>query len=273
MSNMKLPTYFISHGAGPWPWLDESVMPVNFAQLGGALGAIPDEIGTTPKAVLLISGHWEESEFTVQTSAHPEMIYDYYGFPLHTYEISYPAPGSPEVAARVVELLTEAGIEVREDDARGFDHGVYAALVAVYPDADVPVFQMSLREGLDPAEHLAVGRALAPLTEENVLIMGSGVPSYHNMTVRDVPIESETFDAWLTETMVEVGADERERRLVNWEEAPYARLAHPREDHFIPGLVAVGAAGEAAGHRHYHEERVMGWLFSSGYRFDPVLSG
>lgn len=272
MSDNRLPVHFITHGGGPWPWLDDTVMPVNFAGLADALRAIPDQLAETPKAILLISGHWEEPEFTVQTTANPPMIYDYYGFPPHTYEIQYPAPGAPDVGARVVELLSEAGIEVRTNDTRGFDHGVYAPLYVAYPDADVPVLQMSLRDGFDPAEHIATGRALGPLRDENVLIVASGVPSYHNMRVRDVPTESKGFDAWLTETMVEAGPATRVARLLAWGDAPYARVAHPREDHFMPGLIAVGAAGDDNGHRDYHEEDVMGWMSSSGFRFGPVTA-
>lgn len=269
MTTEKLPTYFITHGGGPWPWLDEDVMPVNFAQLSDALRNIPAEVGADPKAILLISGHWEAPEFTVQTTAQPPMIYDYVGFPPHTYEIQYPASGAPEVAARVMELLTDADITVHEDNTRGFDHGVYAPLAVAYPEADVPVFQMSLRDGLDPEEHLAAGRALAPLRDEGVLIIASGVPSYHNMRLSDVRDESRAFDQWLTDTMVSSDAPTRVRRLIDWEHAPAARVAHPREDHFMPGMIAVGAAGDDRGFRHYHEEDVMGWMSSSGYRFGP----
>ncbi len=270
MSAKPLPTYFISHGAGPWPWLDESVMPLNFALLGDALRAIPDQVEVEPRAILMVSAHWEEDEFTVQSSANPPMLYDYYGFPKHTYEVDYPAPGAPDVAARIVELLGASDIEVRTDDVRGFDHGVFAPLAVAYPEARVPVVQMSLRTGLDPAEHLAAGRALAPLRDEGVLIIGSGVPSYHNMRLRDVPEQSKAFDDWLTETMVEVDPSERVHRLLTWENAPSARVAHPREEHFVPGMVAVGAAGGDPGHRDYHEEDVMGWMSSSGYRFESV---
>ncbi len=272
MSATQLPTYFISHGGGPWPWLDESVMPVNFAGLADALREIPRQIAEPPRAILLVSAHWEEPEFTVQTTPNPPMIYDYFGFPQHTYEIEYPAPGSPEVAERVVELLTAANIAVRTDAERGFDHGVYAPMFVAYPDADVPIVQMSLRDGLDPAEHLAVGRALAPLRDENVLIIGSGVPSFHNMRLRNVPVEAAAFDAWLTATMVESSTDDRVTRLVAWEDAPHSRIAHPREEHLIPGMVAVGAAGSDLGHRDYHEDNVMGWIPSSGYRFGDVVS-
>lgn len=270
METKKLPVYFISHGGGPWPWLDESVMPVSFEGLREPLEAIPKEIGTTPKAILLVSAHWEAPEFTVQSTPNPPMIYDYYGFPPHTYEIQYSAPGSPEVAGRVMELLRDAGITVDSDETRGYDHGVYAPMFVAYPDADVPIFQLSLRDGLDPAEHVEVGRALAPLREENVLIVCSGVPSYHNMRVRDVPVESKAFDAWLTKTMVDASTDERIERLLEWETAPGARVAHPREEHFLPGMVAVGAAGTDFGYRNYHEEDLMGWMSASSYRFGPL---
>lgn len=271
MSVEQLPTYFISHGGGPWPWLDESQMPVNFELLADSLRGIPGEFGGSPKAILLVSAHWEEAEFTVQSTPNPPMIYDYYGFPQHTYEIQYPAPGAPEMAARAVELLSEAGITVRTDETRGYDHGVYAPMYVAYPEADVPIFQMSLRSGLDPAEHLAAGRALAPLRSEGVLIIGSGVPSFHNMRLRNVGAEAAAFDAWLTETMVETSAEDRADRLVAWEDAPFARIAHPREEHLLPGMVAVGAAGSDVGYRSYHEEKAMGWIPSSSYRFDPPV--
>lgn len=270
MTTHQLPTYFINHGGGPWPWLDSTAMPVDFAHLADSLRAIPEEIGTKPSAILVVSAHWEAPEFTVQTSPNPPMIYDYYGFPKHTYEIQYPAPGAPAIADRVVELLTAAGIVAHTDDARGFDHGVYAPMHVAFPDAEIPVFQLSLRAGLDPTEHLAAGRALAPLRDENVLIIGSGVPSYHNMRMNNVAVESAAFDAWLTETMVDSGAEARVERLLAWEDAPFARVAHPREEHFLPGMVVIGAAGDDRGHRNYHEERVMGWLWSSGYRFGPT---
>lgn len=246
-------------------------MPVNFALLGDALAAIPEEVGRTPRAVVIISAHWEEPEFTVQTAAAPPMIYDYYGFPQHTYEINYPALGDYEVSSRVVELLTDNQIAVCTDAARGYDHGVYAPMVKIYPDADVPIIQLSLRHGLDPAEHLALGRALAPLRDEDVLLIGSGVPSFHNMRARDKGLESKAFDGWLTETMVSVSPAERIDRLLDWEAAPFARVNHPREEHFMPGLVIAGAADGDIGGRHYHEENVMGWMSSSGYRFGSHL--
>lgn len=262
-----LPTYFISHGGGPWPWIKDQ-MPGDMSVLERSLQAMPVEIGTTPRAVLVISGHWEAPDFTVQTSANPPMLYDYGGFPEFTYRIQYPAPGSPEVAARVQELLGEAGIPVRTDDRRGFDHGVFAPLYVMYPDADVPILQLSLRFGYDPAAHLAAGRALAPLRREGVLIVGSGL-SYHNLSEFS-PLgarASAEFDRWLTPALTETTGEDRSALLEKWETAPAARIAHPREDHLIPLMVAVGAAEDEPGVRTYHQDDFFGGITASSYRF------
>jgi len=175
----RLPTYFISHGGGPWPWMDGPSRR-QYDKLEASLAGIAREVGPRPRAVLMISGHWEEDRATVQSGEKPGMVYDYSGFPPHTYQIRYSAPGSPEVARRVKELLEAAGIAAALDPARGFDHGTFAPLQAMYPDADVAVVQLSLKHGYDPAEHLAIGRALKPLRDEGVLIVGSGL-SCHNL--------------------------------------------------------------------------------------------
>ena len=141
---------------------------------------MPDELRIKPKAILAISGHWETTDFAVQSNPQPPMVYDYSGFPEHTYHISYPAPGSPNLAQRVHGLLSAAGFPITLDDKRGYDHGVFAPFFVMYPEADVPIVQLSIRASYDPATHIAVGRALAPLRAEGVLIDGSGL-SYHNM--------------------------------------------------------------------------------------------
>jgi aromatic ring-opening dioxygenase catalytic subunit (LigB family) len=266
----KLPTYFVSHGGGPWPWMKRE-WGGTMDELERSLQAIARELGEKPKAVLVISGHWEEREFTVQGSAAPPMVYDYSGFPPHTYHVKYPAPGSPALAARVRELLGTAGISVATDDHRGFDHGTFTPLVAMYPDADVPVVQLSLKHGYDPEAHLALGRALAPLREEGVLIVGSGL-SYHNLRrmgpeARDV---SALFDRWLQQALVGAPPAERVRQLVGWEAAPAARLAHPQEDHLIPLMVAVGAAEQEPGACVYHEDSFFGNVTASSFRFGEV---
>ena len=263
----RLPTYFISHGGGPWPWLKEQ-MPGFFDRLEASLSDMPRQLGTTPRAVLMVSGHWEERDFTVMSAPRPPMVYDYSGFPAFTYQIKYPAPGSPEVARRVQELLRGAGFAAPADDRRGFDHGTFAPLKAIYPEADVPVLQLSIRSDYDPEAHLAVGRALAPLRDEGVLIVGSGL-SYHNLRRFDAAgvDPSREFDAWLTGAVCRSVGEERNVKLRGWTAAPSARLAHPDEDHLIPLMVAVGAAEGEAGETVYHEDSFAGSLTVSSYRF------
>jgi aromatic ring-opening dioxygenase catalytic subunit (LigB family) len=171
--NRRMPVYFLSHGGGPWPWLDGPIRD-GMRQLEESLQRLPGELPEQPKAILMVSGHWAAPGFTVQTSPNPPMLYDYGGFPEHTYRIQYPAPGSPALAARVSELLSGAGIPVAEDAERGFDHGMYSVLFPAWPDAEVPVVQLAIKQSFDPEEHLAVGQALAPLRDEGVLILGSG---------------------------------------------------------------------------------------------------
>lgn len=266
----RLPTYFISHGGGPWPWIKDQ-MPGDLSLLETSLQAIPLELGHDPRAILVVSGHWEAPELTVQSSPNPPMLYDYGGFPEFTYHLSYPAPGSPEVAARVGELLTGAGIAHRFDDERGYDHGVFAPLFVMYPTADVPILQLSIKRGYDPAEHLAAGRALAPLRDEGVLIVGSGL-SYHNLRAFGTAgaQASREFDAWLGAALVDAPNDERTRLLLDWDQAPSARMSHPSEDHLIPLMVVVGAAEHDAGVRTYHQDDFMGAVSASSYRFGPT---
>jgi aromatic ring-opening dioxygenase catalytic subunit (LigB family) len=173
------------------------------------------------------------------------MLYDYYGFPPESYTIIWPAPGDPVLASRVRALLDSAGIANAADPERGFDHGTFIPLKLTYPDADVPAIQLSLKAGLDPAEHIALGRAVAPLRDEGVFIIGSGM-TFHNLRAfrdpRAAPL-AETFDAWLRDVMT-VDPESRNRLLETWTSAPAARSAHPREEHLIPLMVAAGAAGE-----------------------------
>lgn len=265
-SDNTLPTYFISHGGGPWPWMKRE-MGDAYARLEASLADMPRQIGRTPRAILMVSAHWEAPVFTVQGSPQPPMIYDYGGFPAHTYQVRYDAPGSPELAQRVRALIDAAGLPSGVDAERGYDHGMFSPMAAIYPKADVPVVQLSLKRGLDPAEHLALGRALAPLRDEDVLIVGSGL-SYHNLRnfgpqARDV---SKAFDDWLDRTVVQAAPAERTAQLIEWSSAPAARSAHPREEHLIPLMVAVGAAEGEAGERVYHEDAFMGGMAVSSFR-------
>ncbi len=270
-TSSHLPTFFVSHGGGPWPWMTD-MLPGDWAPLERSLRSIPEEVGTTPEAVLLVSGHWEAPEFTLQANPHPPMLYDYGGFPEFTYHVQYPAPGSPELAGRAAALLERAGLAARFDETRGFDHGAFVPLHVAYPDADVPVVQLSLRHGYDPQEHLAAGRALAPLRDEGVLILASGF-TYHNLARMGPEAErpSREFDDWLTETLIECDPPRRTQRLLEWEQAPSSRLAHPSEDHLVPLMVAVGAAEGEPATRFYNESAFMGSISSSSYRFGSTV--
>ena len=249
----KMPLAFLPHGGGPWPFIDSAPashvsMYARMSEYMRGLNMVPPK---APRAILLISAHWEEAEPTVLSAAAPPMLYDYGGFPPETYKIQWPAPGSPEVAGEVLSLLQGAGWPAREDAGRGFDHGVFVPLKLAYPAAQIPTLQLSLRAGLDPREHLAIGRALAPLRKQGVFIVGSGM-SYHNMRAfmsrmrapRPEPLEdSVAFDDWLAESMA-LEPSARETRLVEWTRAPQARSAHPREEHLLPLHVIAGAAGD-----------------------------
>lgn len=264
----RTPTFFIPHGGGPCFFMDWTMGPADtWDQMGGWLRNMAKAVGPKPEAILVISAHWEEPVFTVTSAAKPPLIYDYYGFPDHTYRLRYDAPGSPALAQEVSSLLGKAGIPCRADPERGLDHGVFIPFLLIYPDADIPVVQLSLKQGLDPAEHLAAGKALAPLRDRNVLIVGSGM-SYHNMQgfMRGLPPSGALpFDNWLTAAVTEPHTARRDEQLVHWTAAPSARDAHPREEHLIPLMVAAGAAGDDIGRRTY-SDRVMGSAIS-GYQF------
>jgi aromatic ring-opening dioxygenase catalytic subunit (LigB family) len=249
MPSSRFPVYFVSHGGGPWPWMEDR--RAAFAKTVREIGALPDRLPAKPKAVLVITGHWEAPQFTVSSATRPPMDYDYYGFPEHTYQLQYPAPGSPELASRVRGLLQGAGIPCGEDPQRGFDHGTFVPLYLMYPEADVPVVLLSMKAGYDPREHLQAGQALQPLRDEGVLILGSGL-TYHNMRGfnQDASTAPATaFEDWLNEAIAQSDPRKRNEMLAHWQEAPAARLAHPREDHLIPLMVAAGAAGDDTGHR------------------------
>jgi aromatic ring-opening dioxygenase catalytic subunit (LigB family) len=267
-----LPTYFVSHGGGPWPYMKEE-LGHQYDLLEASLQDIPRQLGMTPQAVLMISAHWEEKELTVATSPNPPMIYDYSGFPAHTYQVKYNAPGSPELALRVRSLLQDGGFTVAFDPHRGFDHGTFTVMFAIYPEARVPILQLSLKRGYDPKQHLEIGKALAPLRQEEVLILGSGL-SYHNLRNFGAggAQPSQQFDAWLQQTLVQSDATQRLDKLIDWVAAPAARLAHPREDHLLPLMVAVGAAKNEAATCFYHEKSFVGGITVSSFRFGQVVA-
>lgn len=273
MMKSKLPTYFLSHGGGPWPYM-QGEFRSHFDLLEASLVDIQRQLGGTPvRAVLVVTGHWETAQFAVSSGAHPGMIYDFGGFPEETYHAKYPAPGAPLLAQQVADCLNAAGITTVLDPQRGFDHGTYSMLQPMYPKADVPVVQLSLRRDFDPAIHIEVGGQLAFLREQGVLIVGSGL-SYHNLSRFRAGAEqpSDTFDLWLQESLALSDPNARIERLLNWERAPAARLAHPREDHLMPLHVVVGASGSDAMHCFYHEQRFMGHVCVSSFRFGDALT-
>lgn len=263
-STGRLPTYFVSHGGGPWPWIPE--MAAMLRLLAASLADIPSQLAQPPRAVLLVTAHWEAPAFTLGTNPAPGMVYDYGGFPAHTYQVVYPAPGAPALARRVQELAADTGLPLATDAQRGYDHGCFVPLAVMFPEARIPVLQVSLREGLDPAEHLAFGRVLAPLRDEGVLIVGSGL-SYHNLGAFGPAARapSQAFDAWLQATMSAEPAL-RTARLTAWQQAPAARLCHPRAEHLLPLMVAVGAAEEDASACVYHESGIFGGITASSFR-------
>jgi aromatic ring-opening dioxygenase catalytic subunit (LigB family) len=252
----RLPTLSIPHGGGPCFFMDWTIGPPDtWAKMARWLESIGGTF-SRPEALLVISAHWEEPVVTVQSGASPPLLFDYHGFPPHTYELTWPAPGAPAVAARIQALLSAAGIPNRDDPERGFDHGVFIPLKLSYPDAAIPTLQLSLDATLDPTRHLAIGRALTPLRDEGVLIIGSGM-SFHNMRVLMRPgpgLEpSREFDAWLGDVC---GGDPmtRDRELARWQQAPSGRFSHPREEHLLPLLVAAGAANGEPGQRIFQDE-------------------
>ena len=264
----RLPTFFLSHGGGPWPYLDGPFRRM-FAQLEQSLKDIRCELGDAPRAALVISGHWIEHGFALSSAAKPGMVYDYSGFPPHTYQIRYKAPGAPWLAEKAQALLAAGGVPARLDARRGYDHGTFSMMQPLYPEESLPVVQLSVDRNYDPAQHLRLGALLAPLRDEGVLIIGSGL-SYHNLSGTRDPsggLASAGFDAWLQETLVRGPISDRVNRLLAWEQAPMARAAHPEEDHLIPLMAVVGAAGHDPGRAVYHQTDLFGHITASSFRF------
>lgn len=256
-----MPVLFLPHGGGPMPVLGEP----NHAELAAFLGAAAAGL-PRPRAIVMISAHWEETMASVSSAAAPAMFYDYSGFPPESYQFQYPAPGNPALAQQLVAMLREQGIAARLDEARGYDHGTFVPLMLMYPAADIPVVQVSLVNSLDPVEQIALGKAMAPLREQGVLILGSGM-SFHNMQAffsgnPAVKGKSELFDSWLSETLTSSTLEntQRESRLLQWQAAPQARFSHPREEHLLPLLVCFGAAASRSPRA---EKNFSGLLFNT----------
>ncbi len=264
MSDKIMPVLFVPHGGGPMPLLGEP----NHRELTAFMQSVSADL-PHPKAILVITAHWEESVATISSSPAPGMLYDYYGFPPESYKFTYPAAGSPALAQEIADLLAEQGIKSQLDAGRDFDHGSFVPLMLMYPQADIPVVQLSLLKSLNPEAHIALGRALAPLREQGVLILGSGM-SFHNMQAffsgnPATPARSERFDVWLTETLTDanLAQSEKNARMIDWQNAPEARFCHPREEHLLPLHVCFGAASAAS--------PAAAKIFS-GFLFDTKIS-
>ncbi len=239
----RQPALFIPHGGGPCFFMPD---PANhWGGMAAFLRSLPTRLPETPVAILVVSAHWETDGFRLTAGETPSLVYDYYGFPPETYALRYAAPGAPTIAAQAVALLREHGIAVEPDTERGFDHGVFVPLKVAFPNADIPVIELSVERGLDPALHLAAGRALAPLRDLGVLVIGSGM-SFHDLKgfgKAGSTGPSQAFDDWLTSAVLLRG-DLRAHQLVSWAAAPGAAASHPTAEHLIPLMVAAGASDE-----------------------------
>ena len=262
-----LPTLFLSHGS--------PMHAVNAGKAGESWAALAKAL-PVPKAVLVITAHWESNLPMLSGNVKPSMIYDFGGFPDELYKIVYAAPGAPDVAARAQELLKGAGITAGIDGCRGMDHGTWVPLLKMFPDADVPVVQLSVQPAMNPRHHYAVGLALAPLAREGVLIVGSGHLT-HNlrdwMTSRNQSGKSAyavQFQHWVHDHLEsqDIDALTRYRQL-----APEAVRAHPTEEHFLPLFVALGAAGPGARPEQVFDGFEGAALAMDAYRFRQQPTG
>ena len=258
----RMPTLFVSHGA-PNLVLHNSEAKQFLARFAADL--------PRPKAILVASAHFDTPVPAATADAHPETIYDFRGFEPELYRITYPAPGAPELAARATGLLADAGFAARPVTGHGYDHGTWVPLTLLYPEADIPVVQLSIQSRQGPEHHLKVGEALRPLAEEGVLIVGSGALT-HNLHeffrggyTADAPAPDwvSGFGEWMRER-IEAGAEDD---LVHYRSrAPHGAANHPTEDHLLPLFVALGASGEGRGQR-VHTSHEYGVLMMDAYRF------
>jgi 4,5-DOPA dioxygenase extradiol len=259
MTEKPLPSIFVSHGS-PMLALDPGEAGAFWHKLSASL--------PRPSAVLCISAHWNTRDPAACTATRPETIHDYYGFPEPMYRLSYPAPGAPALAERAVGLLKAAGIPAATEPRYGLDHGAWVPLQSFYPEADMPVAQLSVQPYRDARWHKKMGAALAVLRDEGVLILGSGGAT-HNLREldrygRSVPLWAREFDEWLASNL----AEGRDDALLDWEtKAPHAQRAHPSPEHFLPLFVAWGAAGERARGERLYQDFTMGGLSMAAFRF------
>lgn len=278
---VKQPIFFISHGGGPCFFMEDS---------SGLFSEMDKHSETAKfyknffkhaqvnlegvKGIVVISAHWEESQPTVQTNLKPPLYYDYYGFPDETYELKYPAPGDPQLARRVTDLLKAANFNTQEDDQRGYDHGVFIPLKLMIPEANIPIIQLSLISSLNSKAHINMGKALAPLREEGIMIIASGQVTHNLGSLRraspQTPVQQyvKNFVGWTTDAVTNPKYSPKERLdlLENFQKAPSVKEAHPRAEHYVPILVAAGAAEGQVGKLVY-DKVILGHMSLACYQF------
>jgi len=261
----RVPVVFVSHGGGPSFFIDGKGSPLSSMDMHSeakkSLERLPKMLNAErPSAIVVVSGHWEGSSEVLVTGkdTYPELYYDYGGFPDFTYKLEYKAPAEPQLAERIVQLLKSNNVPAALDKSRNWDHGVFIPLKVMYPKADIPVVEVSILKSFNPSTHIAMGKALAPLRNEGVLIMGSGFAT-HNF--RGDPQKAKEFTVAVEKAITTSSPEEREEIFINWTKMPGARDAHGREDHLIPFHVVLGAAGEDQGKQLFKED-TYGMVFA-----------
>jgi 4,5-DOPA dioxygenase extradiol len=262
---MKMPVLFVSHGA--------PALPIEPGETGVAWRKLGDTL-PRPNSILVISAHWDTPVPTVSRVSQPETIHDFYGFPEELYKLQYPALGAPDLAQSVVLTLQRAGIAAQLEDTRGLDHGAWVPLSLMYPKADIPVTQLSLQSGKDPAWHIALGRALSPLHEQGVLIVGSGSIS-HNLHALFRHPQGAPAPAWVTEfcdwVADQIASGNLDMLRDYRERAPHAAMNHPTDEHLLPLFVALGAADKIDNSERLNQVMTYGMLAMDAWLFNAAV--
>jgi len=257
-----LPTIFVSHGS-PMTVLQDVPARRFLQQIGKDL--------PRPRAIVAVTAHWETRQASVGGAEHPEMIYDFGGFDPRLFEMHYPAPGEPALAERISDMFCNAGLASRVDPNRGFDHGVWVPLTLMYPEADIPVVPVSVQPHYGPAHHLELGRAMASLRAEDVLVVASGSFTHDLRRFRGQPLDTPTapdvlaFSEWFDTALTEGRTQDL---LAYRTHAPHAVQNHPTEEHLLPLFVAMGAAGPNAHAERLHSSSTYGVLRMDAYAFN-----
>jgi len=259
---MKMPVLFVSHGA--------PTLPLEPGETGTAWRKLGEQM-PRPSAILVISAHWETAVPTISRVTQPETIHDFYGFPAELYKLQYPAAGAPDLAQSVIQVLQHSGMPAQLDDTRGLDHGTWVPLSLMYPQADIPVTQLSLQPNKNPAWHIALGRALRPLSEQGVLIIGSGSIT-HNLPAlfkhqqgSPVPVWVTEFCDWMAAKIADgdIDALSTYRTL-----APHAVQNHPTDEHLLPLFVALGATRDISKSQRLNSVMTYGMLAMDMWVFE-----